>query len=86
MADSTFAEYNPTNLPYSAEAEQAVLGAIIIDNAMFDNVLDHVKSADYFYISLHKLIFTAMQEMMNFGKYNRIAVLRRRRARPTSSI
>ena len=68
MADSTFAEYNPTNLPYSAEAEQAVLGAIIIDNAMFDNVLDHVKSADYFYISLHKLIFTAMQEMMNFGK------------------
>ncbi len=69
MADNnTYAEYNPTNLPYSAEAEQAVLGAIIIDNSMFDNVLDYIKTADYFYVSLHKLIFTAMQEMMNIGQ------------------
>ena len=71
MAENTYTysgEYNPTNLPFSAEAEQAVLGAIILDNAMFDNVLDYVKTADYFYISLHKLIFEAMQEMMNFGR------------------
>ena len=66
--NNTYAEYNPTNLPYSAEAEQAVLGAIIIDNGMFDNVLDYIKTADYFYVSLHKLIFTAMQEMMNIGQ------------------
>ena len=66
--NNTYAEYNPTNLPYSAEAEQAVLGAIIIDNSMFDNVLDYIKTADYFYVSLHKLIFTAMQEMMNIGQ------------------
>ena len=69
MAETTYTSgYNPTNLPYSAEAEQAVLGAIIIDNAMFDNVLDYVKTPDYFYISLHKLIFETMQEMMNFGR------------------
>ena len=69
MAENTFnGDYNPANLPFSAEAEQAVLGAIIIDNAMFDNVLDYVKTADYFYISLHKIIFEAMQEMMNFGR------------------
>ena len=69
MAENTFiGDYNPTNLPFSAEAEQAVLGAIIIDNAMFDNVLDYVKTADYFFISLHKIIFEAMQEMMNFGR------------------
>ena len=69
MAETTFTgDYNPTNLPYSAEAEQAVLGAIIIDNAMFDTVLDYVKTPDYFYITLHRLIFTAMQDMMNFGK------------------
>ena len=69
MADNTFTgEFNPTNLPYSAEAEQAVLGAVIIDNAMFDNVMDYVKTPDYFYLSLHKLIFSAMQEMMNFGQ------------------
>lgn len=66
--NNTYAEYNPTNLPYSAEAEQAVLGAIIIDNSMFDNALDYIKTADYFYVSLHKLIFTAMQEMMNIGQ------------------
>ena len=69
MADNyTPSEYNPTNLPYSAEAEQAVLGAVIIDNAVFDDVLDYVKTPDYFYVSLHKLIFRAMQEMMDFGK------------------
>ena len=69
MADNTFTgEFNPANLPYSAEAEQAVLGAVIIDNAMFDNVMDYVKTPDYFYLSLHKLIFSAMQEMMNFGQ------------------
>ena len=69
MAENTFTgEFNPTNLPYSAEAEQAVLGAVIIDNAMFDNVMDYVKTPDYFYLSLHKLIFSAMQEMMNFGQ------------------
>ena len=69
MAENTFTgEFNPTNLPYSAEAEQAVLGAVIIDNAMFDNVMDYVKTSDYFYVSLHKLIYSAMQEMMNFGQ------------------
>lgn len=68
MAETNFAEYNPTNLPFSAEAEQAVLGAVIIDNAMFDVVMDHVKSADYFYLSMHQMIFEAMQEMINLGR------------------
>ena len=30
--------------------------------------MDYVKTPDYFYLSLHKLIFSAMQEMMNFGQ------------------
>lgn len=69
MADNNFTgDYNPVNLPFSAEAEQAVLGAIIIDNSMFDSVLDYVKDDDYFYVSLHKLIFSAMREMMNYGQ------------------
>ncbi len=69
MADNIFSgDYNPANLPFSAEAEQAVLGAIIIDNSMFDSVLDYVKDEDYFYVSTHKLIFSAMREMMNYGQ------------------
>ncbi len=69
MADSVFTTgaYDSMNLPYSPEAEQAVLGAIILDSKVFDKVLDHIRSADYFYVSMHKLIYSVMQEMMNFG-------------------
>lgn len=68
MAESEFSSnYDGLNLPYSPEAEQAVLGAIILDNNVFDKVVDYIKSADYFYVALHKLIFSAISEMVNFG-------------------
>lgn len=68
MADSLFSgSYNGLNMPYSPEAEQAVLGAIILDSTVFDKVVDYIKSPDYFYVALHKLIFMQMQEMINFG-------------------
>lgn len=68
MADSLFSgSYDGLNLPYSPEAEQAVLGAIILDSTVFDKVVDYIKSPDYFYVALHKLIFMQMQEMINFG-------------------
>ena len=59
MADSEFTStYDVANMPYSPEAEQAVLGAIILDSNVFDKVVDYIKSPDYFYVSLHKLIFS----------------------------
>ena len=68
MADSVFTGgYDGMNMPYSPEAEQAVLGAIILDSSVFDKVVDYVKSPDFFYVALHKLIFSQMQEMINFG-------------------
>lgn len=68
MADSLFSgSYDGLNMPYSPEAEQAVLGAIILDSTVFDKVVDYIKSPDYFYVALHKLIFMQMQEMINFG-------------------
>lgn len=68
MADSDFiSSYDGLNMPYSPEAEQAVLGAMILDSNVFDRVVDHIKSADYFYVALHKMIFATMQEMINFG-------------------
>lgn len=68
MADSDFiGSYDGLNMPYSPEAEQAVLGAMILDSNVFDRVVDHIKSADYFYVALHKIIFATMQEMINFG-------------------
>ena len=58
MADLNFAgSYDGLHLPYSPEAEQAVLGAIILESDTFDKVVDTLKSPDYFYVSLHKLIF-----------------------------
>ncbi len=68
MADSVFTGgYDGLNMPYSPEAEQAVLGAIILDSTVFDKVMDYIKSPDFFYVALHKLIFAQMQEMINFG-------------------
>ena len=68
MADLNFAgSYDGLHLPYSPEAEQAVLGAIILESDTFDKVVDTLKSPDYFYVSLHKLIFAQMQEMIGLG-------------------
>ncbi len=67
MADVFTSSYDGLNMPYSPEAEQAVLGAIILDSNVFDKIVDYIKSPDYFYVALHKLIFAQMQEMMNFG-------------------
>ncbi|MBQ1815859.1 MAG: replicative DNA helicase [Ruminococcus sp.] len=67
MADLYSSGYEPGSMPYSPEAEQAVLGAIILDGEVFDKVVEYIKSPDYFYASMHKLIFSAMQEMISFG-------------------
>ena len=66
MANTEFTSEFST-LPYSAEAEQAVLGAIILDSEVLDKVLDYVKTPEYFYINLHKQIYQQMLRMMNFG-------------------
>ena len=60
--------YNPDdiNMPYSLEAEQAVLGSILIDPACITQVLILVKP-DYFYLPQHRAIFTAMQEIDALG-------------------
>ncbi len=68
MADSLFTGgYDGLHMPYSPESEQAVLGAIILDSTVFDKVVDYIKSPEYFYVALHKVIFSQMQEMINFG-------------------
>ena len=54
-------------MPYSPEAEQALLGAIILESDVFDKIIEYIKSPDYFYVALHKLIFKTMTEMVNYG-------------------
>ena len=55
-------------LPYSIEAEQAVLGAILIDPKCLSEVAVSM-SPDYFYLPQHKEIYTAMATMYELSQY-----------------
>ncbi|MGE5624794.1 MAG: replicative DNA helicase [Bacillota bacterium] len=50
--------------PHSVEAEQAVLGGLMLDNAAWERVADRIQEDD-FYRQDHKLIFKAMTELAN---------------------
>ncbi|HTE42500.1 MAG TPA: replicative DNA helicase [Steroidobacteraceae bacterium] len=48
--------------PHSVEAEQAVLGGLMLDNSAWDTVADRLKAED-FYRRDHQLIFAAIAEL-----------------------
>jgi replicative DNA helicase len=48
--------------PHSVEAEQAVLGGLMLDNAAWDRIADSVEAGD-FYRRDHRLIFEAIAEL-----------------------
>lgn len=50
--------------PHSLEAEQAVLGGILINNEAISHILD-ILSPDDFYKEAHSSIYTAMMELYN---------------------
>jgi replicative DNA helicase len=53
--------------PHSLEAEQAVLGGLMLDNTSWERVADRVTEED-FYRQDHKLIFRAMAELADADK------------------
>lgn len=48
--------------PHSVEAEQAVLGGLMLDNSAWDRIADRVREPD-FYRSDHRLVFNALAEL-----------------------
>ena len=69
MADVNVASsYDGLKLPFSAEAEQSVLGAILLDSACMDRVAEILPSSDYFYMTSHKMIYSVMMEMFTLGR------------------
>src|SRR5690606_11181452 len=48
--------------PHSLEAEQAVIGGLMLDNRRFDEVSEIITSAD-FYRQDHRLIFGAVERL-----------------------
>ncbi len=53
--------------PQSLEAEQSVLGGLLLDNSHWDKVSDKIRSAD-FYNKTHRLVFTAIASLAGDGQ------------------
>lgn len=60
--------YDGLKLPYSPEAEQAVLGAILMEPETIARVAEILPKSEYFYVTTHKLIYSAMLSMFTEGK------------------
>lgn len=54
--------FEKINEPYSLDAEQAVLGSILMDPDCFDRVSGILRGADCFYIPQHKQIYSIIAE------------------------
>ena len=61
-------------LPYSQIAEQSVLGSVLIDPECFP-VIAMTLRADDFYLSEHRAIFSAMQQMFTESKHIDVVTL-----------
>ena len=54
-------------LPHNLEAEQALLGALLVDNRTMENVGDIVK-AEHFFAPVHQRIFDAILKLVDRGQ------------------
>lgn len=59
----TTSEYDGLNLPYSAEAEQSVLGAVLIDANCLSQVMEILPNAEYFHLYNNREIYNAMLDL-----------------------
>ncbi|MCR3755222.1 MAG: replicative DNA helicase [Candidatus Westeberhardia cardiocondylae] len=53
--------------PHSTEAEQSILGCLMLDNNRWENIIEKINSNNFFNYS-HKLIFKEMQNLSEIGK------------------
>ena len=68
-------------VPWSSEAEQSVLGAVLLDNQAVDRVAD-ILTAQAFWSAPHRLIWTAVCELVMASKpADPITVLERLQAK-----
>ena len=55
-------------MPFSAEAEQSVLGAILLDADCLVEVMELLPSGDYFHLAIHKEIYRMMLELFTLNQ------------------
>jgi len=53
----------PAEMPHNLEAEEAVVGSVMINPASFHEVRVHVDNPDEFYIHRHRMIWKAYEEL-----------------------
>ena len=70
MADLSLGSgaYNALSLPFAPEAEQSVLGAVLLDSACMDRVAEILPRPEYFYQVNNSLIYATMLDMFTLGK------------------
>ena len=68
MESDVMSGYGGLNLPFSPEAEQSVLGAVLLDSSCMDRVAEILPRPDYFYQTNNGLIYSAMLQMFTEGK------------------
>jgi len=59
--------YSSLNLPFSPEAEQSVLGAILLDSTCMDRVAQIIPRPEYFYQTNNSLTYSTMMDMFTAG-------------------
>ena len=75
MADKTTQVNDGLGLPYSLEAEQSVLGAVLVEPDQINYVADALKP-EYFYLPEHQAIYAVMlQKMMTNERIDFVTVL-----------
>ena len=75
--DLRSAEPHPAHAPANIEAEQALLGAILFDNAAYERLSDQLH-ARHFYEPFHQRLFAAMEESIRKGQLAEPIVLMER--------
>ena len=62
-----FEQVDQTELPYSLEAEQTILGSIFVDASVLSVVLERIKP-DSFFNEQHKALFQIIMQMFTSGE------------------
>jgi replicative DNA helicase len=75
--DLRSAEPHPAHTPSNIEAEQALLGALMFDNAAYERLSDQLK-ASHFYEPFHQRLFAAMEDYFRKGQLAEPIVLMER--------
>ncbi|MBQ9782861.1 MAG: replicative DNA helicase, partial [Clostridia bacterium] len=70
------------SLPYNFEAEQCLLGAILIDSELQYEIVSRLSVED-FYLESHKLVFDCIQNMLMDSKFVDIVTVSDQMAKTT---